>query len=37
MNYATVDMMGAVQAALAKSKVRRRINTSFLERQNAAD
>ena len=29
--------MTAVQAALAKSKVSRRINTSFLERQNATD
>ena len=29
--------MAAVQAALAKSKVSRRINTSFLERQNATD
>ena len=27
----------AVQAALAKSKASRRINTSFLERQNATD
>jgi hypothetical protein len=29
--------MAAVQAALAKSKVSRRINTSFVERQNATD
>jgi IS1 family transposase len=29
--------MAAVQAALAKSQVSRRINTSFLERQNATD
>jgi IS1 family transposase len=29
--------MAAVQAALAKSKASRRINTSFLERQNATD
>jgi IS1 family transposase len=29
--------MAAVQAALAKSKVSRSINTSFLERQNATD
>src|SRR5215468_8529893 len=29
--------MAAVQAVLAKSKVSRRINTSFLERQNATD
>ena len=29
--------MAAVQAALAKSKVSRRINTSFLERENATD
>ena len=29
--------MAAVQAALAKSKVSRRINTAFLERENATD
>jgi uncharacterized membrane protein len=29
--------MAAVQAALARSKASRRINTSFLERQNATD
>ena len=29
--------MAAVQAALAKSKASRRINTSFLERQHATD
>jgi hypothetical protein len=29
--------MAAVEVALAKSKVSRRINTSFLERQNATD
>jgi hypothetical protein len=29
--------MAAVQAALARSRVSRRINTSFLERQNATD
>jgi IS1 family transposase len=29
--------MAAIQAVLAKSKARRRINTSFVERQNATD
>ena len=48
MNYATVEKrrekgrvvfgtMAAVQAALVESKASRRINVSFLERQNATD
>ena len=34
---AVFGTMAAVQAALARSKVSRRINVSFLERQNATD